>query len=218
MSYVVLISFKSTQVDFTSFFSFFCEIHRLVSFQAFIKQQSLVTISMISFKALLPILVILGTTFAESASDDEYEIDDSRNFDLSQSTFLRMSPAGTRKNKRYWSLRNVQEANQPNFDLFCFTVRRARKLETIETRMAPSQNTQINSQTDAITDPNPVGPRYVLENSELTFDEDRYVLTNVKRRGSSRAGFSFTCFTAERTAQLLDLESQWKSRSKSRKH
>merc|ERR1719245_1033318 len=108
-------------------FSLFCEIHRLVSFQAFIKQQNLVTISMISFKALLPILVILGTTFAESASDDEYEIDDSRNFDLSQSIFLRMSPAGTRKNKRYWSLRNVQEANQPNFDLFCFTVRRARK-------------------------------------------------------------------------------------------
>ena len=174
---------------------------------------------MISFKALLPIFVILGTTFADSASasDDEYEIGDSRNFDLSQSNFLRMSPAGTRKNKRYWSLRNVQEANQPNFDLLCFTVRRAQKLETIETRMAPSQNTQINSQTDAITDPNPVGPRYVLENSELSFDEDRYELTNVKRRGSSRAGFLFTCFTAERTAQLLHLESQWKSRSKSRK-
>ena len=174
---------------------------------------------MISFKTLLPFLVILGTTFADSTADNEYEIiDDSRDFDLSQSTFLKMSPAGTRKNKRYWSLRNVQDANQPNFDLLCFTVRRAQKLETIETRMVPSQNTQINSQTDAITVPNPVGPRYVLEDSELAFDEDRYVLTNVKRRGSSRAGFSFTCFTAERTAQLLDLESQWKSRSKSRKN
>ena len=174
---------------------------------------------MISFKTLSFLLFLLGTIFADSTTDDheDYDqIDESRDFDLSQANFLRMSPAGTRKNKRYWSLRNVQEANQPNLDLLCFTVRRAQKLEMIETRMAPSQNTQINSQTNAISDPNPVGPKYILEDSELTLDEDRYELTNVKRRGSSRAGFSFTCFTSERTAQLLQLESQWKSRSKSR--